>query len=297
MNREIILHCYQWRLKDITANLDKIKESGFTVIQTSPVQGCKNDGNQGWLLYQPLDLAFVESKQIGSEKDFEELCVEAHKRGLKIIVDVILRHVAGQDDGALIPHCKVSKCLTCNCTNWAADVCNATNYEDRQQIINYATGLPMLDYRSESIQKRCIDFLNALEKLGADGFRLDQLKHFALPSEGCDFLEKVFDPFKNDLTYGEVLECDYNLLSEYVKHMKVLSWKECDNMSQRVLYIETHDTFHTWKFTSNLDDNKITNEWRNLLINNKENNVIFFPRPFNNLWNSEEIKKINKELR
>jgi len=48
-----ILHLLQWKLNDITEYLSLIKEQGFTGVQTSPLQGTKDDGYEWWKLYQP----------------------------------------------------------------------------------------------------------------------------------------------------------------------------------------------------------------------------------------------------
>ena len=39
-NEEIILHAWSWNFPTIAENMQKIAESGYTIIQTSPVQAC-----------------------------------------------------------------------------------------------------------------------------------------------------------------------------------------------------------------------------------------------------------------
>ncbi len=48
-----ILHCFDWKISDITASLAEIAEAGFTSVQTSPVQPHDASGTWFWL-YQPL---------------------------------------------------------------------------------------------------------------------------------------------------------------------------------------------------------------------------------------------------
>lgn len=297
--REIIMHCFQWKLKDITKNLDKIKENNFTSIQVSPAQGTKNNGNEFWLLYQPLDMAFVDSEQIGTREDLIELCREAHKRDLKVCVDVVLRHVAGVDTGELKPHEKVADRLKNNPNFWT-NAENANNYSDRYEVTRKSCGMPMTEYNNEKYQDLCIEFLDDLKSIGVDFFRLDQLKHYQLPREGSNFLTRVFGRYKNDgLTYGEALECSRELLDEYTEYMNVLSDGEVSekNKDKFVTYIESHDTFHTWKIGHHTPDSQLTNEWRCLLESNRKSHVLFFCRPFSNLWQSDEIKWINREFR
>ena len=54
-----ILQLLHYELKDIIPMLDKIKDQGFTHVQTAPVQHLKqsvNDWRDWWLNYQPTSL-------------------------------------------------------------------------------------------------------------------------------------------------------------------------------------------------------------------------------------------------
>ena len=64
--------------------------------------------------------------------------------------------------------------------------------------------------------QNCVkSFISSLIKLGVDGLRIDQLKHYPTYNEGCDFLRNALQPFEDSLyLYGEVIdpqdkwECD-----------------------------------------------------------------------------------------
>mgnify|MGYP003510774942 FL=1 len=89
-----ILQLLHYELKDIIPMLDKIKDQGFTHVQTAPVQHLKqsvDDWRDWWLKYQPTSL------RIDKKEDLIRLCDEAHKRNLKVIVDVVVRHVANNN--------------------------------------------------------------------------------------------------------------------------------------------------------------------------------------------------------
>ena len=52
-------------------------------------------GTGAWYwLYQPLGF-YVGSNGIGTEAELKTLCTEAHKYGMKVIVDVVANHLAG----------------------------------------------------------------------------------------------------------------------------------------------------------------------------------------------------------
>ena len=88
-----ILHCWSWSFKTIEENLPAIKEAGYTSIQTSPINECK-DGDDGgmelfgdgkWYYhYQPTDYK-IGNYQLGTEDEFKQMCSKAtsHRRMLE----------------------------------------------------------------------------------------------------------------------------------------------------------------------------------------------------------------------
>ena len=153
MSRNLIIQMLQWNLNSITEHLSIISQQGFNMIQTSPLQGIKEEDNyKYWALYQPLGMRIIDSKQIGTKSDLINLCKEADKYNIKICVDVVLRHVASDNENLSKPHEKVDKILTNN-KSFFTNAKNTTNYEDRWQLTNLATGMPMLDYKNEDLQE------------------------------------------------------------------------------------------------------------------------------------------------
>ena len=57
------------------------------------------------------------------------------------------------------------------------------------------------------------------------------------------------------------------------------------------------DTEETWFSTKNKTRDIMINEWRWLLQNNKESDMLFYPRKFDDLWCSDIIKEINKQYK
>lgn len=297
MSREIIGHFFQWKLRDITKELDNIKSSGYTCVQISPLQGCKDDGHEFWKLYQPTHMSLVGSKQIGYKEDLIELCSEANKRNIKVIADVVLRHTAGKNSGELIPHETVDNKLIENPYFWT-HATNTTDYKDRYKSITRAFGMPMLDYNNWDLQDIYIEFLEDLKSCGVSGFRVDMGKHFALKEEGSFFWERVFGRFNNMFNYAECLECNKDLLDKYTKFINVITdYYLPTDKSKAIIYLMSHDTEETWGFTKKMKDNDIIREWEIMLRENKESHVMFYLRSFSDLWKSEEIKRINNTYR
>jgi len=289
--REIILHTFQWNLKDIIKNLDEIKECGYTAIQITPIQEAKQ-GDEWWTYYQPLN--FKVGNKSGSREDLIKLCSEAKKLDIKIIVDVVLRHCGGTNDGKLVPHENVDNILKSNPKFWT-NAENTTDYEDRYSAIHGAFGMPMLDYDNTELQDIYIDFLTDLKNCGVSGFRCDMGKHFGLKEEGSNFWERVFGQFKDMFNYIECLDCSKELLDEYTKFTTVLTNDNASDQSKMVIFIMSHDTELTFQSTIHITDDMIKSEWDNLLKFYKESHVLFYVRPYSNVWKSAEIKKSNLE--
>lgn len=281
-----ILHLFQWRINDIIPELKTIKDQGFDAIQISPIQGTKDSGMEWWKLYQPINLK-IGNEQIGSKKDLINLIQEARKYNIRIIVDIVLRHVAGDETYPLKPHRNVDPELL----QYLAEPIDAVNIDnDRWQCTRRCTGMPMLNYDDPNLMKLYRRFLDELVFIGVDGFRLDQLKHYALPEEGG----KALELFSRYNMYGEALNCSKELLNKYSKYMKVLTEGRPSDITKLVAKFESHDDYLELGLTKRMTDEMRLTEW-DVLVNHLSGcDCLYYTRPFETLWKSEEMRKINK---
>ena len=281
-----ILHLFQWRINDIIPELKTIKDQGFDAIQISPIQGTKDSGMEWWKLYQPINLK-IGNEQIGSKKDLINLIQEARKYNIRIIVDIVLRHVAGDEIYPLKPHRNVDPELL----QYLAEPIEAVNIDnDRWQCTRRCTGMPMLDYDNVKLRKLYRRFLDELVFIGVDGFRLDQLKHYALPEEGG----KALELFSRYNMYGEAINCSKELLNKYSKYIKVLTERRPSDITKLVAKFETHDDYLDLGLTKRMTDQMRLAEW-DILVNHLPGcDCLYYARPFETLWKSEEMRKINK---
>ena len=306
-NKRKILHLLTWEFKNIENNLDKIKATGFTAIQISPIQQCKplwdNNGTitknskewyeilmkEWWKLYQPL--SFTIGNFLGSEEDFISLCTKAKEFGIEVYVDVILRHVANKDNSRLEPHENVDKELLKYLKTTQHDT---MNYHDRFQLINHCTGLPMFDYNNIEFQnEHVIPFLMKILKY-ADGVRFDQLcKHYALPSEGGSIFENVIAKLPKDkYYYGEGIEIPSHIFDAYAEYVDVLCpYHENWGKQKSVRFIESHDTCLSFLYSLSMNDSARLQGYEDCL--RQYNNVIYFARRNDNTIFSDKIKEIN----
>ena len=280
-----ILHLFQWRINDIIPELKTIKDQGFDAIQISPIQGTKDSGMEWWKLYQPINLK-IGNEQIGSKKDLINLIQEARKYNIRIIVDIVLRHVAGDESYPLKPHRNVDPELL----PYLAEPIDGVNVDsDRWQCTRRCTGMPMLDYDNVKLRKLYKRFLDELVFIGVDGFRLDQLKHYALPEEGG----KALELFSRYNMYGEALNCSTELLNKYSKYMKILTEGRPSDITKLVAKFESHDDYLEFGWTKRMTDEMRLTEW-DVLVNQLQGcDCLYYARPFETLWKSEEMRKIN----
>lgn len=234
-NEEIILHAWSWNFPTIAENMQKIAESGYTIIQTSPVQACFSpdggnkkifDENEGsWYhYYQPTDWT-IGNNIVGSRDELKEMMDSANKYGVRVIVDVLPNHTAFDINTVSENFYKAvggrKKMFHTNGLRGIVD------YNDRTQCTLEGTGgLPDVNTENPRFQKYYMQFVNDLLALGIRGFRYDTAKHIGVHSDPVDkqagvkendFWDvatgrkavkgvKLAVPYDSLFVYGEVLQ-------------------------------------------------------------------------------------------
>lgn len=208
-----ILHCFDWKYSDIKDELENIAKAGFTSIQTSPAQEGAGEGTWFWL-YQPLGFS-VQTNGLGTKEELKELCDEAEKYGINVIVDVVANHLAGNHDNIQ---------ADLKAEEYWHTYGNVTNYNNRTEVTQGDIGMQDLNSENEYVQKVVAGYIDELKELGVDGIRWDAAKHIALPSEDCNFWPAV--TASGLYNYGEILDSPGgsnadDLMAEYTKYMSV----------------------------------------------------------------------------
>ena len=96
-----ILQCFCWSYNEIMEYLPDIANQGFTAIQTSPVQVCKEATlgqtakGSWWAYYQPAAFTIDDTgdNALGTPEEFKAMCQMAHSYGVKVLVDVVANHL------------------------------------------------------------------------------------------------------------------------------------------------------------------------------------------------------------
>ena len=209
-----ILHTWCWSYATVKENISEIAAAGFSAIQVSPLSLCKEGGKQingGWYWhYQPVDYEVFGNYQMGTLEDFKAMCQEAHKYGLKVIVDTVINHCTSDHDA-------ISDTITEGFDGQSFHSHEASNWSevDRYEETQYPlSGLYDWNTQRQDVQDYIKTFLMKCVEYGADGFRYDAAKLIELPD---DTSRKYGDGFASDFwpyvlqngasfQYGEVLQ-------------------------------------------------------------------------------------------
>ncbi len=188
-----ILQCFNWSFNNIKNNMAKIAQQGFSAIQTSPIQATKEStkeswstcSNSFWVYYQPINFSIETNSRsaLGTKAEFKAMCAEAHKYGIKVIVDTVFNHLANDNAGNTL-NSQIPSDIRNDSSCWHSVTNNISNYSDRYDIThNCLSGLPDLNTGSSKVQNYAISFLKECIDAGADGFRFDAVKHIETPKD------------------------------------------------------------------------------------------------------------------
>src|SRR5690554_2649422 len=300
-----ILHAWSWSFNTIKNNMKTIAEAGYTSVQTSPINKCVvgNGGDlkfddQWWYHYQPTNYT-IGNYQLGTKSEFEAMCNEADKYGVRIIVDAVVNHMTS-DWGAIESPWNDRDRFHTNVS--------VGDWNNRWEVTQKALlGLWDLNTQSSTVANGIKDFLVECVTSGASGFRYDAAKHIELPGEyESDFWTIVLDNGA-EFQYGEILQDGISKEDEYSQYMSVTASnygkKLRDNINDKnlstslvgnwdiniagdkmVTWVESHDTYANspddWGSSVWMNDWHVKMLWA-VIGARKDGAPLFFSRPKN----------------
>ena len=206
----VILHCFDWTLADIQEEIPNIAKAGFTAVQTSPVHERAGKGSVWYDVYRPYD--FKIGNGLGTEADLKALCAEAHKYGVKVIVDVVANHTDYPNVAERLKDLSLYHQLG-----------HGIDWHNRNDVTHGEIGMRDLDTNNPTVQAIIKQYIQDLKACGVDGVRWDAIKHIGLPSEEDSFMQNVVD--QEMYNYGEILDNtggnDNVLFPEYQTYMSI----------------------------------------------------------------------------
>ncbi|WP_043930877.1 alpha-glucosidase [Bacillus sp. EB01] len=174
-------------LKGVTAKLDYIKELGIDVIWLSPMYKSPNDDN-GYDISDYQDIM----DEFGTMADFNELLEEVHKRGMKLILDLVINHTS--DEHPWFIESRSSKDNPKRDwyiwrdgedgrepNNWES-IFSGSAWKLDEQTGQYFMHLfsgrqPDLNWENPEVRNALYDMVNWWLDKGIDGFRVDAISH------------------------------------------------------------------------------------------------------------------------
>jgi len=200
-------------LRGVIEKLDYLQELGVDCLWLLPIypSPLTDDG------YDIADFTGVHA-DFGDVEDFRALLEEAHKRGLRVITDLVVNHTSDQhpwfiesrssldnpkrdwyvwsETDTLYKDARIIFVDT-EPSNWAYDPQTGQYYWHR-----FFSSQPDLNYRNPEVQQAMLDVMGYWLEMGIDGFRVDAVPYL----------------FEEDGTNSENLPPTY----EYLRHMRAV---------------------------------------------------------------------------
>lgn len=205
-------------LNGVTEKLDYIADMGFNGIWFMPIMSSTT-----YHKYDTTDYYEIDS-EYGTKEDFQRLVDECHKRGIRVVIDMVMNHSSSKhqwfldacaylrglaDDAEPDPE----ECPYVEYYHFSKDKIN-NNYHKVQGCDWYYEGafwseMPDLNLSCETLRREFEDIAKYWIDMGVDGFRMDAALHFeegdtAFNTETLNWL----------YTYCKGLNPDFYMVSE-----------------------------------------------------------------------------------
>lgn len=241
-------------IRGIIDSLDYLDDLGVDVLWLTPIQ--KSDSYHG---YDISDYYQVD-KKFGTMEDYRELLYKAHKKGMKVLMDLVLNHTSKgnvwftksqwneQDPSTGInyrdvytwkfetdiiekyDHAQGKYIQTTVKEDAESD--NPSWYKDGESRYYYygkfGSGMPEINYLNSSTRKLVIDMAKYWMGFGLDGFRLDAVKHIFMRDECFQSGDIIVQDVGTSETYddekGKYISKDYDYSSNLTKN--IMWWKD-----------------------------------------------------------------------
>jgi oligo-1,6-glucosidase len=173
-------------LRGIIGKLDYLKELGVDIVWLSPIYASPL-ADQGYDIadYYRIDPRF------GTMDDMDELLEEAHKRGISILMDLVVNHCSDEHEwfrkACQDPEGKYGKYFYLEHTSDPTTLCNWRSYfggsvweklpghEDYYYLHVFHRKQPDLNWENSELREDIYKMINWWLDKGLDGFRLDAI--------------------------------------------------------------------------------------------------------------------------
>ncbi|MBC8630430.1 alpha-glucosidase [[Eubacterium] tenue] len=239
-------------LRGIIEKLDYIKELGIDIIWVSPFYKSPNDDN-GYDISDYQDIM----KEFGNMKDFDDLLEEVHKKGMKLIIDLVINHTSDEHpwfiesrsskdnpkrDWYIWRDGKADK----EPNNWESIFGGSAWVKDEKTNQYYlhlfTKKQPDLNWKNKDMRSAIYEMMNWWLDKGIDGFRVDAISHINKEEGLLDM------PNPNNLKYVSSFDKHMNVegIHEYLKDIKYNTYGKYDVMTVGEANGVTPEDAHLW---------------------------------------------------
>jgi len=225
-------------LPGMVEKLDYLKDLGIDVIWLSPMYKSPNDDN-GYDISDYQDIM----EEFGTMEDFNHLLSETHKRGMKLILDLVVNHTSDEH-----PWFIESRSSKDNPKRdwyiWADPKSNGSEPNNWESIFNGSTWeyddttkqyyfhlfskkQPDLNWSNPDVREAVFKMMNWWFEKGIDGFRVDAITHIKKTFEAGDL------PVPKGKQYAPAFDVDMNQpgIQDWLQEMKDKSLSHYDIMT------------------------------------------------------------------
>lgn len=225
-------------LPGMVEKLDYLKDLGIDVIWLSPMYKSPNDDN-GYDISDYQDIM----EEFGTMEDFNHLLSKTHKRGMKLILDLVVNHTSDEHPWFIESRSSKDnpkrdwyiwadpKSDGSEPNNWES-IFNGSTWEYDDTTKQYYFHLfskkqPDLNWSNPDVREAVFKMMNWWFEKGIDGFRVDAITHIKKTFEAGDL------PVPKGKQYAPAFDVDMNQpgIQDWLQEMKDKSLSHYDIMT------------------------------------------------------------------
>lgn len=162
-------------LRGVARHLDRIVDLGVTALYLTPVTA-----GPTYHRYKPLDLLRVDPL-LGGDEAFADLLDAAHRRGLRVVIDLVVNHVG-------VGSLPFADLVECGERSPYRDWFHVRSFPVRPYVepVTYRCwngnpSMPALDHRNPAVRATIVGAAEHWARRGVDGLRLDAAGEVEVP--------------------------------------------------------------------------------------------------------------------
>lgn len=219
-------------IKGLTAKLDYLNDGdstthtdlGVTALWLMPIMQSPSYHGYDVSDYRTIEIDY------GTNADFQTFIQEAHKRGIKVIIDLVMNHTSDQNPWFLQSASSPSSSYR-NWYRWSTTNPGGS-WNSKNGAYYYAvfgSGMPDLNYANAAVKTEMFDIARFwLQDMHADGFRLDAVKYIFETGTQTEDAPETIQFWKDFRAYYKTVNSDAfavgeawtstNIIKKYVEN-------------------------------------------------------------------------------